>query len=191
MIRNLYKNGWFLAVCTISLICILLFIGWFSMTKEKVRLLSGLNTSLKYDLKDLFHNKPWWILLRAGICLLIFNSIRDGATVYYFKYYIIEDTHVSVTIFGIPFVLSGLFLTTDQMANIIGVIFAAPISNKIEKKKTFIASMIITTILSICYWFTVTQLALIFIFQILISIYAGSIFPYFGACMRTVLIILN
>ena len=43
-------------------------------------------TPLRDDLKDLMRNRPWWILLGAGIAALIFNSIRDGAAVYYFKY---------------------------------------------------------------------------------------------------------
>ena len=74
--------------------------------------------------------------------------------------------------------MSGLYLAIGQAANIVGVILAAPVSNKIGKKNTYLGAMIIATILSVIFfWFSKEQLALIFIFQVLISICAGSIFP--------------
>ena len=135
-------------------------------------------SSLKTDLRDLLHNKPWWILLGAGIASLVFNSIRDGATVYYFKYYVDETTFGNITILKIPFVLSGLYLAIGQAANILGVVIAAPISNFIGKRRTFMFAMLIASLLSVgFFWLDKDQLALIFIFQTLISICAGSIFP--------------
>ena len=123
-------------------------------------------------------NRPWWILLGAGVASLVFNSIRDGATVYYFKYFVDETAIGNITIAGIPFVLSGLYLAVGQASNIIGVIAAAPIANKIGKRKTFMWAMIIATILSIVFYFlNRDQLVLIFVLQILISICAGSVFP--------------
>lgn len=117
-------------------------------------------------------------MLGAGIAALVFNSIRDGATVYYFKYFIREENHETVILFGISFVLSGLFLAVGQAANILGVILAAPLSNRIGKKKTYMGAMTVATLLSIIfYWFDKDDMALIFTFQILISICAGSIFP--------------
>lgn len=57
---------------------------------------------LKEDIRDLFHNKPWWILFGAGVATLVFNSIRDGAAVYYFKYFIVEDEYRTVSLMGYP-----------------------------------------------------------------------------------------
>lgn len=60
----------------------------------------------------------------------------------------------------------------------IGVALAAPVANHIGKKNTYMAAMAIATVLSIIfYWFSANQLILIFIFQALISICAGIIFP--------------
>ena len=170
--------GWMMSVSVFAVICALLFYGCFSLTRERVKPINEKQSKLKDDIKDLFANKPWWILLGSGIAALIFNSIRDGATVYYFKYYIVEEQFSTINMFGVSFVLSGLYLAVGQAANIIGVILAAPVSNRIGKKKTYISAMLIATILSIVfYWFDKNQLALIFTFQILISICAGSIFP--------------
>ena len=74
--------------------------------------------------------------------------------------------------------LSGLYLAVGQASNILGVILSAPASNHFGKRRTFMMSMIIATILSVIFFFfDKDQLALIFIFQVLISICAGAIFP--------------
>lgn len=172
------QHGWMMAVIVIAVMCTALFYGCFALTKERVKPINEKQNPLKEDVKDLLHNRPWWILLGAGISALVFNSIRDGATVYYFKYFVVEESHSTITLFGIPFVLSGLYLAIGQAANIIGVILAAPISNRIGKKKTYMSAMILATVLSIVfYWFNKDDLGLIFIFQVLISICAGCIFP--------------
>ena len=139
---------------TIAVMCVLLFLGCFYLTKERVKPINENKTSLKSDIKDLFHNRPWWILFVAGVFALVFNSIRDGAAVYYFKYYIVEEEFRSITL------------------------FAAPVSNLIGKKQTFAVSMSLAAVLSVIfYWFKPENLVLIFVFQCVISICAGSIFP--------------
>lgn len=172
------QHGWMMSVIVIAVLCALLFYGCFAWTTERVKPIKEQQNSLKSDLQDLLHNRPWWILLGAGVAALVFNSIRDGATVYYFKYYVAEEEYASVSLFGISFVLSGLYLAVGQAANIVGVVLAAPLSNRIGKKKTYMWAMSIATVLSVIfYWFDKEQLMLMFIFQVLISICAGSIFP--------------
>lgn len=172
------QHGWFMAVVVIAVMCAVLFFMCFSFTKERVKPIKQEKTPLLDDLRDLIKNKPWWILLGAGVAALVFNSIRDGATVYYFKYYIVEDGFGTINLFSIPFVLSGLYLALGQAANIVGVILAAPVSNRIGKRYTYMGAMAIATVLSIVfYWMDKDSLALIFILQALISICAGSIFP--------------
>lgn len=172
------QAGWLMAVGVIAVVCVLLFLGCFALTKERVRPVRQGKTSLKTDLRDLLHNRPWWILLGAGVASLVFNSIRDGATVYYFKYYVDETAVGSISFLGLPFVLSGLYLAVGQAANILGVILAAPVSNRIGKRRTFMAAMAVASVLSIAFfWLGKDQLVPIFILQALISICAGSIFP--------------
>ena len=172
------QHGWMMSVVVIAIMCAVLFFLCFAFTKERVKPIQEKQNSLKNDLKDLLHNRPWWILLGAGVAALVFNSIRDGATVYYFKYFIVEEEHASVSLFGISFLLSGLYLAVGQAANIIGVVLAAPLSNRIGKKNTYLGAMVLATVLSIIfYWFDKDNLTLIFVFQVLISICAGSIFP--------------
>lgn len=172
------QTAWMSAVMVIAIVCVLLFLGCFYFTKERIRPIKEAKTSVKDDLKDLLKNRPWWILLGAGIAALVFNSIRDGATVYYFKYFVCEDQVGQVGILGTSFALSALYLGVGQLCNIIGVVAAAPVSNIIGKKNTYLGAMAIATVLSIIfYWFEADQLGLIFVFQALISICAGAIFP--------------
>lgn len=169
---------WLMGVVVIAVVCALLFYLCFLFTKERVKPIKEEQNPLKEDLKDLVQNKPWWIPLGAGIAALVFNSIRDGDTVYYFKYFVVEENFGNITLLSIPFVLSGLYLAIGQAANIVGVVIAAPVSNWIGKKNTYMGAMALATLLSIIfYWFDKDQLVWIFIFQILISICAGSIFP--------------
>lgn len=172
------QRGWAMSVVVIALICAVLFYGCFAWTKERVKPISQQQNSLKDDLKDLLNNRPWWILLGAGVAALVFNSIRDGATVYYFKYFIIEENYTTASFLGISFVLSGLYLAVGQAANIGGVILAAPISNRIGKRATYMWAMAIATIFSVLfYWLDRENILMIFVFQIIISVCAGSIFP--------------
>ncbi|WP_343308261.1 MFS transporter [Chitinophaga niabensis] len=168
------QSSWQLSVAVISAICVVLFLLCFAWVKERVKPIREEKVSLKDDIKDLFANRPWWILLGAGIAALIFNSIRDGATLYYFKYYLGN----AETFSALNVTYSALYLMLGQGANILGVILASPIANKLGKKNTYLAAMVVAGVLSILfYWLGKEQLALIFVFQILISACAGMIFP--------------
>jgi sugar (Glycoside-Pentoside-Hexuronide) transporter len=172
------QYGWTMSVVVIAVLCAVLFYLCFAFTKERVKPIREKQAPLKEDLRDLLKNKPWWILLGAGVAALIFNSIRDGATVYYFKYYIVEENIGTINFLNIPFVLSGIYLAVGQVSNIIGVMLAGPVSNRIGKRNTYMTSMMIATVLSIAfYWLNKENIGMIFVLQILISICAGSIFP--------------
>lgn len=174
------KTGWLATIIVFGIITTLFFWACFFFTKERVKPIENEQSNLKEDLKDLIKNRPWWILLGAGIGTLVFNSIRDGAAVYYFKYYVSSTVNFDFSLFGTDFHMTptSIYLVLGQAANIIGVIIATPIANKIGKKKTFFGAMAIASILSlIFYFFGKEDVFLIMSFQVLISICAGCIFP--------------
>ncbi|CAM3462282.1 MFS transporter [Flavobacterium chungbukense] len=174
------KTGWLATIAIFGLITTVFFWACFAFTKERIRPIENEQNNLKEDLKDLLQNKPWWILLGAGIGALVFNSIRDGAAVYYFKYYVSSSVNFDFSLFGTDFHMTptSIYLVLGQAANIIGVIAATPIANKIGKKKTFFGAMALAAILSlIFYLFGKEDIVLIMSFQVLISICAGCIFP--------------
>ncbi|MCD9574324.1 MFS transporter [Flavobacterium soyae] len=174
------KTGWLATITVFGVITTAFFWACFFFTKERVKPIENEQSNLKEDLKDLLKNKPWWILLGAGIGTLVFNSIRDGAAVYYFKYYVSSSVNFDFSLFGTDFHMTptSIYLVLGQAANIIGVIIATPIANKIGKKKTFFGAMTIASILSLVfYFFGKEDVFLIMSFQALISICAGCIFP--------------
>jgi len=143
-----------------------LFFFTFAWTKERVKPITSGKVSLKNDIRDLLGNRPWWILLGSGIAALIFNSIRDGAAIYYFKYYVQNQDLVS------------LYLVLGQAFNIVGIIFVTPLANRFGKKRTYLYAMVIASVFSVAfYWLNADNIVLIMVVQCLISICAGSIFP--------------
>lgn len=174
--------GWQAAIAVFAVLAVLFFLGSFFWTNERVKPLKEHHNSLRDDIKDLCKNRPWWILLGAGIAALIFNSIRDGAAVYYFKYYVQGDSSQDVGFFGTSLSLTTIYLVLGQAANIVGILFVTPISNRIGKKMTYLWAMVVATFLSIGFFFIgAHSILLIMVMQFLISMCAGSIFPLLWA----------
>jgi GPH family glycoside/pentoside/hexuronide:cation symporter len=169
-----------MALVVFSFISTIFFWGCFALTRERIKPIMDTTHSLKEDIADLLKNRPWWILLCAGVAALIFNSIRDGAAVYYFKYYVAEDAGIASRFPFMPASLSlaTLYLLLGQASNIIGVIMATPVANKIGKKATFIGAMFLAAVLSLVFYTAgKNDVYLMLVLQVLISICAGSIFP--------------
>lgn len=170
--------GWQMATVVFAIIAIIFFWFTFSWTRERVKPITE-KTSLKHDLKDLWVNRPWFILLGAGIASIFFNSIRDGAAMYYFTYYIPKQEAFQMTLFGSKIdSISSFYFVLGQAANIVGVVLAIPVSNWMGKKNTFLLAMLLATVFSIFFYFIDrNNTTLIFAMQFLISICAGITFP--------------
>ena len=171
-----YRYGTQKAVIVVAILAVIFFLLTFSLTRERVKPIK-VETSLKNDLTDLGKNGPWFILLGAGISTIFFNTIRDGAAVYYFLYYFKGLNNIEFSS-ALIVAISTIYLLLGQAANIIGVVLAKPVSDKIGKKNTFLIAMVNAAILSFIFFaLDRTNVTLIFIFQFLISINAGIIFP--------------
>jgi len=172
------ERGWQYSMIVYGVIAAVLFYFTFTWTRERIKPPREQKTSLKSDLVNLVKNKPWFILLGAGVSTLIFNSLRDGSAIYYFKYYFRSQEAFQLPVLDIAINYSTLYLVLGQAANIVGVILAKPMSDKIGKKNTFLYAMVIACILSCVFFlFNENDIFLIFLFQFLISICAGSVFP--------------
>ncbi len=166
--------GWFMGVGTIGIICVVLFLLCFSWTKERVTQIDeDQDTSVKQDLKNLFHNKPWWILVGTGLAALLFNAIRDSVAIYYFRDYVKFDYHMA----GTGWDMTTIYFLVGQAANLIGVMAAPSISAKYGKKRTYMIAISIAGILSTSFFFIPNNVTLILVFQFLISIFAGYVLP--------------
>ena len=171
------QRGWQWAAGVFALIAAILFWVTFAWTRERIKPVTQ-QTSLKHDLADLWKNRPWFILLGAGIATIFFNSIRDGAAMYYFKYYLHTDAAFSLPSLKFTMGWSSLYFVLGQGANILGVILAKPISDRIGKKNTFFVAMLSASVFSfMVYGVQPESVGVVMILQCLISVCAGFVFP--------------
>jgi GPH family glycoside/pentoside/hexuronide:cation symporter len=168
-----YRSGTQKAVLVIAIMAVIFFFLTFSLTRERIKP-TNVKTSLKDDLHDLGKNGPWFIIIGASISTIFFNTIRDGAAVYYFLYYFKGMSSIELST-SMVLAISTIYLLLGQAANIIGVVLAKPVS---DKKNTFMIAMVNAAILSLIFFFLDrTSITMILIIQFFISIHAGIIFP--------------
>ena len=171
------QRGWQLTAAVFALMAMVLFWLTFAWTRERIHPVTE-KTSLKHDLTDLMKNKPWFILLGAGVATIFFNSIRDGAAIYYFKYYLHTHDAFSLPSLKLTIGWSSLYFVLGQAANIVGVILAKPISDRIGKKNTFFVAMLSATAFSLMvYGLSPESVTAVLVLQCLISVSAGFVFP--------------
>ncbi|NDV94812.1 MFS transporter [Dysgonomonas sp. 521] len=166
--------GWTLGVATIGILCTILFFLCFRWTKERVQPVNeNEDTSVKQDLKNLFHNAPWWILVGTGLAALLFNAVRDGVAIYYFKDYVQYNYRVPFTGWD----ATTIYFLVGQAANLVGVMLAPAISSKYGKKRTYMIAIAIAGLLSMVFYFIPNNFGLILLLQACISLFAGYVLP--------------
>jgi glycoside/pentoside/hexuronide:cation symporter, GPH family len=166
--------GWVMGVGAIGVICVTLFLLCFSWTKERVtQIESEKNASIRQDLKNLFHNAPWWILVATGLAALLFNAVRDSVAIYFFRDYV----KVNYRMEGTGWDMTTIYFLVGQAANLIGVMAAPAISARYGKKKTYMIAMLAAGILSTGFYFIPNNITWILIFQFMISVFAGYVLP--------------
>ena len=169
-------DAWQKAMIVIATCCFILFILSFLLTKEHVR--SESTVSVGKDLGLLVRNKPWWLLIGAALASNLFNTVRGTTTAYFFADYI--QQLVSLDGRWAFLVSAGIFLSIGEIANMVGVVLAVPMSKHLGKKSTYIISMAALVGLSIAFFFlpaTAGGYWAMLAFQIIISIFTGVISP--------------
>ncbi len=149
-----------------SFLAVILFLITFFTTKERVKPPKEQKTNIKQDIKDLLTNKPWLLLFLVGVVSLSYISIRMGAIIYYFKYYVHNEMLVSA------FMLSGTIATLAAIA------LTEWFSKKIGKKRVFIYSQLLAAIFTALFFFLdSSDITLMFILNIIISFVSGPPAP--------------
>ncbi len=159
-----------------AIVAAFFFIMTYLWTKERVKPMEEKHSILS-DLKDLVKNSQWFIMLGVGILMLVFNTFRDSSIMYYFKYFIRDQ---NVPLFGdVKWdKLAGAYMTVWLVTNMIGVLLAKPVSNKLGKKITYLSAMFCAAIFSaLLYTLQPHQVSLIFLLNVLVGIAAGIVLP--------------
>jgi glycoside/pentoside/hexuronide:cation symporter, GPH family len=167
--------GFSVAMGIYSLLAIVMFLSTFFLCKERVQPISEEKSTLKNDVKDLFKNTPWLLLTLVGIMTCLYVSIRNGSIIYYFKYYV--NTTGDANLFGFKIgseALVSTFMVVGTACSILGTVLLKPIAAWVGKKRVYIGSMLIGTILSSCYYFLEKDsITLMFLFQALCNLSIG------------------
>ena len=169
-------EAWQKTMMLIAAVCFLLFILSFLLTKEHVR--SESTVSVGQDLKLLLKNKPWWLLIGAALASNLFNTVRGTTTAYFFADYIVKTVEMAPQ--WAFLVSAGIFLSIGEIANMVGVVLAVPMSKNLGKKSTYIISMAALIGLSIAFFFlpaTTGGYWMMLVFQLVISVFTGIISP--------------
>ena len=171
-------SSWQYAMIVVAICCFLLFLLCFRMTKETVKSMPK-ETSVGADLKTLFKNAPWWILLGGVLFFNLFNSARYTAGPFFFASVIGDGAQLKIFSFEFLF-YAGIFFAVGEVANMAGVAMCPWITSKIGKKSTFIYSLMCLIVLSCIFFFiplTSGGYWLMMLMQVVISVITGIVSP--------------
>lgn len=105
-----------------AVISVLLLFVTFASTRERVVTPVPASVSLRSDLGMLVRNRPWLIVFATGLIFVTMTTLKQGVTMYYFKYYV-GDTG-----------LATLFMVTGLLAAMAGSAVTGPLTRWMGKK---------------------------------------------------------
>ncbi|WP_338359610.1 MFS transporter [Yeosuana marina] len=159
------KKGYSQSMYLLSVFLAIFMIITFLSTKERVLPPKNQESDIKKDLKQLFKNKPWAVLLVIGLLFNIYTAIKQGMVVIYFAHYLHKE------------LLAASFMIALTLASIGGAMLVAPLGKKWGKKKLFIYALIFSAAVNCLFIFCGPQdTAAIFTIGI-ISEAASAMFP--------------
>ena len=135
----------------VSTCCLLLFLLCFKMTRETVKSMPK-ESSVGSDLKTLFRNAPWWILLGGVLFFNLFSAARYTAGPFFFASVIGDGAQLRI--FSTEFLFyAGIFFAVGEISNMVGVSMTPFITSKLGKKSTFMYSLVLLIVLSCLFFF--------------------------------------
>lgn len=173
------QRGWSLSFLIYGIAAIGFFMITFFSTKERVQPPKTQKTSIGKDLKDLFSNLPWLILLIVTITFILFVATRLSVAAHYFKYYVGEQS-INILgktkVFGFEIYVSA-YHVVGQIASVIGVIFIKQIAVALGgKKRAFIIFFILAILSTASFiFFRPQDIYLMMIFQVIGSFTGGPL----------------
>ena len=142
-----------------GVIAIALFLVTFFTTHERVLPEAQGGSTLRNDLRDLVRNRPWLWACAIGVFALLYISLRMGAILFYFKYYIGDES------------LAPGFMAAGTIGVIAGAALAGPIARLLGgKRRAYMILMTIASALTAAFYFIPRdRIVLIFACHIVIS----------------------
>jgi GPH family glycoside/pentoside/hexuronide:cation symporter len=149
---------------------IVLFLGTFALTRERVQPARDQQTSLLRDLGDLMGNGPWLVLGVVGICANTWAVLKMASLVYFFKYYIGRETAVS------------MFMFWGTVFNILGVLATGWLTKLLGKRMLYLLATIGNVVTTGAYYFAgPNDLVFLYVMNVLGGFFSGPVSPLIWA----------
>lgn len=159
--------GYQLTMVVYSLLAAALFYFTFAGTKERLHPPVFEHRSLRQDLRDLITNGPWLAMSLLAILTLVGNSIRNGAILYYFKYYMGDQALASA------FLVAG---TAASFAGVAGTKYVTQLFG--EKRRAFMVLALLNGLLmAALYFIHPGDRVLLFTLQVVTSLVSAPMMP--------------
>jgi GPH family glycoside/pentoside/hexuronide:cation symporter len=146
--------GFQYTIAIFAVASVLMFWLCFASTKERVKPPPQQKTDVAAELGELVRNWPWVMLLIATIFSTTFMALRQGSTLFYFKYVIGDDG--TPILFG-TFDRSTVFLSSGMLAQIVGTATLGFIVRRVDKKKLAAALSAATGVSFAAFFFLPTD----------------------------------
>ncbi len=170
-------RGYQLTLVCYALVAVTFFVLCFLAVRERVSPPTHQKTNMKRDFADLLTNIPWIVLSVTTLATIMSIAIRSATFIYYFKYYVRDQT-VNTVLFGIHHFkydqMLGAFLVLGTCVTIAGTMLVPFFTRLIGKKALYCVLIGGSGLVTIAYYFIrPDQIGLIFLGQIFYSITLG------------------
>ena len=173
-------KGMSITIGLYAIICFAFFFVVFLAVRERVEPDPNQKTSVKTDLRDVLHNRPWVVLFSATLLIFTMLAFRGGSLYYFFTYNIDRgamlgfleslglvlpegDTASGIlNAFGlivnegrtnVQSVSFAVFNMAGGLVTVLGVLMAKPLSKAFGKKAVFAVSMFLTALVTAWLFF--------------------------------------
>jgi Na+/melibiose symporter-like transporter len=186
---------------------VLFFIITFLTTRERIVPAQTKKSSVSQDLKDLFKNRPWVIMLFLTILVFITLALKGGMYIYYFKYYL-DASAITSFLENIGFnqftvwlyhttgfqwpsdaATSGnsLFNASGIIFMIAGILFSKPLADRFGKRDVFGTFLFLSALFLLMFCFySPAAIGFVFVTQILHGFFYGVTIPLLWAMIADV-----
>lgn len=122
-------QGFRLTMMIFAVISVALFWVTFATTRERVKPMQE-KSSLKLDFRAMMGNRPWLMLFFAAIFTLMNVAVRNGAIMYYFKYYVGDDGSPIFLIFD----QTAVFMSLGLFTMVVGIACTKMLAARFDKR---------------------------------------------------------
>ncbi|WP_158967267.1 MFS transporter [Paraglaciecola sp. L3A3] len=197
----------------LSIAGVIMFLITFFTTKERVVPKPEQKSTVLEDVKDLFSNKPWVMMLIITILVFITLALKGGMYIFYFENYLdasqialfLENIGFNGFINGLNYLLTNIGLTEFKWPEdpatsgfalfnaggiifmIIGIGFSKSLADKYGKREVFGGSLFLSTLfIAVFYFYPQDAISTVFITQILHGFFYGISTPLLWAMIADV-----